>query len=456
MATKFTRLSGLACVAIGLFAFSGCDPKPAEDAAPPEATPIEDSAAQVEATPEPTPEPTATPFVVDKSSQVLVLCYHRFEDRPRDGLAISPEDFRGQMQALKDAGIEVISMNDFLAWRRGEKNIPARSALITIDDGYLTGYSVAWPILNEFDYPFTMYIYTDYVKGGPRTGGQSMSWEQLGEMRDAGVDIASHTLTHSALNAQKGRSDADYREWLRTELVDSKKMIEDKLGIEVTTIAYPYGLHNETVEEVAMEAGYEAAFTVRGAWLGHEAPPAKLGRYAIESTKPEVFRQALATGAPPATVAAASVANPTSPSAPGSGGVAPVATGATGAQQPAPGGIPTSPANGQAISDPRPLIFADLSSLENVDPDSVEMRVSGFGVVPAEYDEATGVVSFPMHQRLVQTCTVQITARAAGRRVQTEWAFAFDPSVPPTPTPTPAPTPEEMSEEDIPEMIPAS
>ena len=55
-------------------------------------------------------------------------------------------------------------MEDFLAWRRGEKGIPQKSALISIDDGYLSGYNVAWPILKKFGYPFTMFIYTDAVK----------------------------------------------------------------------------------------------------------------------------------------------------------------------------------------------------------------------------------------------------------------------------------------------------
>ena len=96
-----------------------------------------------------------------------MLCYHRFEDKPKDGLATKAADFEAQMQALKDNGIIVISMEDFLAWRRGEKEIPEKAAIISIDDGYLSGYNVAWPILKKFGYPFTMFLYTDYIKGGP-------------------------------------------------------------------------------------------------------------------------------------------------------------------------------------------------------------------------------------------------------------------------------------------------
>ena len=119
-----------AVLSLGLL-LAGCK-KPAPEPVVPEvaeATPVP--------TPEPTPEPTPTP--IDLNAQVIVFCYHRFEDKPKDSLAIKPEDFEAQMQAIKDAGIEVISMQDFLAWRRGEKSIPAKSAIISIDDGYNSG-----------------------------------------------------------------------------------------------------------------------------------------------------------------------------------------------------------------------------------------------------------------------------------------------------------------------------
>jgi hypothetical protein len=170
----------------------------------------------------PTPSATPVPEPVHLKSEVIVLCYHRFEDRPKDSLAIKPADFEAQMQALKDSGITVISMEDFLAWRRGEKGIPEKAAIISIDDGYLSGYNVAWPILKKFGYPFTMFIYTDYVKGGPKSGGQSISWDQLAEMRDAGVAIEGHTVSHSSLNARKGKTDEQYLVWLKSEILGSK------------------------------------------------------------------------------------------------------------------------------------------------------------------------------------------------------------------------------------------
>lgn len=239
-------------------------------------------------------QPASAAPVIDHKAQVIVLGYHRFEDKVRHPeTEITPTEFTAQMQALKDDGITVISLADFLAWRQGKKGIPPRSALITIDDGYNVGYTVAWPILKKFGYPFTMFIYTDYVRGGPKAGGGSISWEQLAEMRDAGVSIQSHTVSHPDLRRKKrGESPANYEAWLWNELHGSKAMLEEKLGIKVTALALPYGLANDHVREVAAKAGYEMVFTVNDQKIGYSTPMEKLGRYLVQANQPKLFKMA--------------------------------------------------------------------------------------------------------------------------------------------------------------------
>jgi len=381
------------------------------------------------ATPPPTPPPTPTPtpFALDKSSQVIVLCYHRFEEKPKsDGLGLKPSDFEAQMQALKDQGITVISMDDFLDWRAGTKNIPAKSAVITLDDGWLSGYTTAWPILKKFGYPFTMFIYTDYVKGGPKSGGQSMTWDQLAEMRDSGVDIECHTVSHSALNARKGKKDDEYKAWLQHELGDSKKMLEQTLGIKVRALAYPYGMHNEVVRAVAMQCGYDAAFTVYGQHLHHDGDPSMIGRYAVTSTDPKIFQQAIALGN---TLPAAASVGPGMAGAPTS--------------MPAAAAMISEPMQGETISNPKPTMKINIAAFGPVDPKTVEMRISGFGLVPATYDPTSQLVTYPMHLSLREhDVTVIVSAKTtAGRKASTSWTFHYDPAAGASPTVTPVATP---------------
>ncbi len=386
---------------------SGC-----KKAAPPAPVAAAEAAPAPTAPPQPTPEPAPTQVAIDPSAQAIVLCYHRFEEhpKPKDTLAITPAEFEAQMQALKDQGITVISMEDFLAWRRGEKNIPAKSAVISIDDGYLSGYLVAWPILKKFDYPFTMFIYTDYVKGGPRSGGQSMTWEQLEEMRDAGVDIGCHTVSHSILNAKNGKTDQQYQDWLHNEIYNSKAILEQKLGIQIKTIAYPFGIHNEVVRQMVRDAGYEAAFTVYGQHMSHTGDPTLLGRYAVEAGKPQIFK------------AAADFKN-------GGGGESSAMAGVPMTTvMPASATMLTIPADGETISDPTPEIKVNIATFGNVDPKSVIMRLSGLGSVPVKYDPATKTVSYKMQQKLrAPVMSVIVSALADGKKVETRWSFHFDP-----------------------------
>src|SRR3984893_16264664 len=341
------------------------------------------SAPVAQATPTPTPAPA-----IDRSAKVIVFCYHRFEDNPRDSLAIAPAEFRTQMKELKDDGIAVVPMKDFLAWRRGEKSIPPKSAVITIDDGYVSGYSVAWPILKEFGYPFTMFIYTNYVG----VGGKSITWAQLEEMRDAGVDIESHTVSHRDLrHAPKGQ---DYTAWLHNELYTSKDILEQKLGIKIVAFAFPYGTHNEIIRKMALDAGYQALFTVYGQHMGIDAPGDQLGRYAVESMNPDVLKMAVNVGA--------------------NDGVAP----GVEATQLAAASMVTQPMNEEKIANSRPVIKANLASMGEVEPSSVEMRVSVYGLVPAKYDPQTKLVSYEFTQNLVpRTYTVILSAKVKGKRV---------------------------------------
>src|SRR5258708_8787283 len=157
-------------------------PQPAGNAAP--GTAAATAAPVVAATPK------IKKPVVDQTAQVLIFCYHRLVDKIRyPGTEITPAAFEAQMKELKDKGITVISMQDLLAWKRGEKNIPPRCAVITFDDGWKSQYEVAWPILKKFGYPVTMFIYTEGVAGASPGGGQAITWGMLADMRDNGIDI---------------------------------------------------------------------------------------------------------------------------------------------------------------------------------------------------------------------------------------------------------------------------
>lgn len=388
--------------------FSGCKKgthAPAVKAIP-SATPAATAVAAASPTPVPTPEKPA----VDQSAQVIVFGYHRFENKiRRPDTEITPEAFEAQMKELQDHKIPVIKMQDFLAWKRGEKNIPQRAAIITIDDGYKSGYEVAWPILKKYKYPFTLFIYTEGIKGGKFGGGEAMSWDQLAEMRDAGVDIEAHSATHQDLRkpydkvTKRHLNPQEYQEWLDAEVGGSKTTLEQKLGIRVDCFAVPFGYYNEAVKEATKRGHFDAVFTVYGQKLTYTSPNDSLGRYMIEANKPKVFESAISFGGSSSSGGPAVTEIPT-------------------------GSINPQPADGSTASS-KPLIQANLGAVGGVDPDSVKMRVSGLGLVPAKYDPATKMISYQVTQPLRgDSCAVILEAKIGANKAEAHWSFTLNPA----------------------------
>ena len=376
--------------------------------------------------------PKKTKPVVDQTAQVIIFCYHRLVDKVRyPGTEITPAAFEAQMKELKDRGITVIPMQDLLAWKRGEKNIPPRCAVVTFDDGWKSQYEVAWPIMKKFEYPFTMFIYTEGVRGGSLGGGEAITWEQLADMRDNGVDIEAHTATHQDLReghtimvanpgGKRSRTKLtgpQYEQWVRNEVVGCKELLEQRLGIKVNCFAVPFGNYNEHVKELARNAGYEAMFTVYGQPITFTSALDSLGRYAIEANKPKVFEDAVKM------IGASSAGGP--------------AVAEVGAKD-----LATQPADGETVRTALPLIKANLSAIGQIEPGSVQMRVSGIGIVPASYDPKTGIVSYQVTQKLREkSCSVFVTAKSAGKKVEAHWTFGIEEGAAGGIT-SPAPTPK--------------
>ena len=403
------------------------DPSPEPPADPPATKPAPAENQAAPSVPATAGKAPATPdtAVIDKSAQAIIFCYHRFVDKVRyPGTEIRPAEFEAQMKMLHDKKIPVIGMQDFLAWKRGGKNIPPRSAIITFDDGWKSQYDVAWPILKRYGYPLTLFIYTEGVRGGSLGGGGAISWDQLAELRDEGVDIEAHSETHQDLHeghavmvaepgakrSKKKLTGEEYESWLHNEVVRCKETLERKLAIKVNCYAVPFGHYSEHVKDVARDAGYEAMFTVNGQPLGMNSPDDSLGRYAIEANKPKVFEDAVK-----ALMAA------------GGGGAA---VGEVVSAK-----LSTEPADGATVRNAQPLIKANLAGMGRIDPNTLRMRISGLGVVPASYDPIADTFSYQLTRKFpAGVCTVVMTAKTDNKRVETHWSFTVaedDPSAAP-------------------------
>jgi peptidoglycan/xylan/chitin deacetylase (PgdA/CDA1 family) len=205
---------------------------------------------------------------------VNVLCYHRFEKRKATDPAkkngdiyyISTDNFDKHMKFLKDNGYNGITMSTYVNYLEGRGELPEKPVVITIDDGYVSGYTGAFPILKKYSIPATYYVYTVFF---PRAK-QALSVEQVKEMAAAGEEIGCHSKTHPILTFKVKKvgekkipmTDAEYLKFLREEIITPRKVLQEELGLPIDTFAYPYGAYSSEVEAVVKEAGYRAALSV--------------------------------------------------------------------------------------------------------------------------------------------------------------------------------------------------
>lgn len=186
--------------------------------------------------------------------RVPILVYHHV--RKQEGWAkstwswkmtVSPQTFERHMQHLADKGYETITMSEMTAAIRGERAMPAKPVVLTFDDNNASQYDVAVPIMEKHGQRAVFYLVTKYLDTP-----HLLNRDKALELQAKGHEIESHTLLHRALT---GLNDDE----LRSDLAESKRILEELTGTPITHLCYPGTAHNQRVRDAAKAAGYETA-----------------------------------------------------------------------------------------------------------------------------------------------------------------------------------------------------
>ncbi|MCX7125205.1 MAG: polysaccharide deacetylase family protein [Gammaproteobacteria bacterium] len=139
-------------------------------------------------------------------------------------------------------------------------SVPTKSVVVTIDDGRITVYQHALPIVKKYNIPVTLFIYPSIISHEP----YAMTWGQLKTLQQTGLfDIQDHTYSHPNFKQEKKHlSAASYQNFVHRELAGSKKTLEAKMGTPVTLLAWPFGIYNNDVEQAAAKSGFTMAFSI--------------------------------------------------------------------------------------------------------------------------------------------------------------------------------------------------
>ena len=208
---------------------------------------------------------------------VPILTYHQFGQQ-QGPLTVTPEMFKAQMAYLKAHDFRVIRLSDLQAFLQGEAPLPLRAVVITIDDGYKSVYTIAYPILKKYNFPATVFVYSDFI--GLRSG---LTWQDMQEMIASElIDIQPHSKTHGELASRQAVEDEmAYAHRIEEEIHHPAELIRRHLGLPIHTFSYPYGDTNDSVIARLKTHGYDMAATVQKGANAFFAEPFMLRRTQI-------------------------------------------------------------------------------------------------------------------------------------------------------------------------------
>jgi peptidoglycan/xylan/chitin deacetylase (PgdA/CDA1 family) len=224
-----------------------------------------------------------------------ILVYHGVAPAPRaaaERFTVSLDGFTRHMDALAASPRAALRISELSApLSRGEP-MSASAAAVTFDDGTADFYGHAWPVLRERGLAVTLYV-TSGLVGGRFDGRQMLTWEQLEELRDGGVEIGAHSQQHTALDVVSVDRAARH-------LVNSKLELEQRLGVVVNSFAYPFGYHTPALKRLVARAGYTSACAVKNALSHTRDDRFALARFMLtaDTTCAQVERLLSGEGAP--------------------------------------------------------------------------------------------------------------------------------------------------------------
>ncbi|MBI4036904.1 polysaccharide deacetylase family protein [Candidatus Daviesbacteria bacterium] len=192
--------------------------------------------------------------------RVPILMYHYIGNNPdpkdlqRDVLSVTPDKFEEQMKYLVDNGYQTISLDTLYAALNKITTLPNKPVILTFDDGYVDFFYNAYPILLKYNLRATEFIST-----GLLGQGAYLNWDQIMQMNSSGlISFEAHSVHHYHLPSLSNEA-------ILFELRESKKELEQHLGIPVNFIAYPYGSADGRIIDLVRQAGYVGAL---GTWPG--------------------------------------------------------------------------------------------------------------------------------------------------------------------------------------------
>ncbi len=234
---------------------------------------------------------------------IPILMYHSISSHASQAFRpciVTPEAFEKHLSYLEEHRYTSLTVTQLVQALVTGSTLPVRSVVITFDDGYADFYTAALPALQRHGFTATLYVATAFIGGTSRwlqhmgEGDRPMlTWEQLVEINDSGIECGAHTHTHPALDMLPLSS-------ARNEILRSRRLLEEHLGQHVASFAYPFGFHSPRLQQIVRESGFASACVIRRKMISDRDNLYALPRLAIwPDTDEHALASALSAGRGP-------------------------------------------------------------------------------------------------------------------------------------------------------------
>ena len=205
------------------------------------------------------------------AESATVFGYNRVGQADAAGVGITTERFDEHIEELEKSRYAVLPLDEIVERLRDGRALPDRAIAITIDDAYRSVYSVVWPKLRAAGLPFTVFVSTDPIDTG---NANYMTWDQLRELKSAGVTIGAKSRGHDHL-VERLRREA------RASVVYGHGRLTAELGEAPRLFAYPHGEYSLALREIAIDVGYLAAVGQHSGVIDPGTDPYALPRFTL-------------------------------------------------------------------------------------------------------------------------------------------------------------------------------
>ena len=187
-----------------------------------------------------------------KPEGFYILEYHTVTDKPdidSKRYNVPPDVFSEQLDYLKQSGYNTITTLEFMKAKRGKLKLPENPIILTFDDGYEDNYLYMLPILEAHNMKAVVYVITNEL------GNKGyLTFDELRDMQNRGIEIGSHTANHRPLIGLKNED-------ILHEIGASKLFLEWNGIKTVFSFSYPNGLYNEDIIKMLENEKYLTAVT---------------------------------------------------------------------------------------------------------------------------------------------------------------------------------------------------